>query len=96
MQQAQQPKSSSTPSAQSDTLAILGMFAFGLLSAAMALVVVTRVLMNLPPLVSAAIAFSLVVFLIACGAALVLRKGTGPAAGQPPTLMFRKPPGATR
>ncbi len=96
MQQAEQPTSRSNPSAQSDTLAILGMFAFGLLGAAMALVVLARVLMNLPPLVGAVITFSFIVFLVACGAALLLRKERGPAVGHPPTLMFRKPPGAMR
>ncbi|MBI5503261.1 MAG: hypothetical protein HY899_00555 [Deltaproteobacteria bacterium] len=96
MQQAERQTNRSNASGQSDTLAILGMFAFGLLSAAMVLVVVARVLMNLPPLLGAAIAFSLIVFLIACGAALALRKETGPSAGQPPTLLFRKPPGAMR
>lgn len=93
MQQVERQREQSKSGASSDTLLILGMFAFGLVCTAIVLLVLTRMLMDLPALLSTAVAFSAIVFFVVCGVALMSRKDTNYAARHPPTLVFRKPRG---
>lgn len=75
--------------AQSDAMAIIGMLAIGALSVILALVVFGNFLMSLPPVFAAAITFSLVVFAVVFGAALLRRKDIRPHTDQPPVLLYR-------
>lgn len=88
MQHVQHPHPSNA-GGSSDTAAILGMFAFGVVAAATALLIAARFLMNLPALLGAEITFSLIVFFLACGVALLMRRDPGPARNGPPVLVFR-------
>jgi len=87
--QATQHRHPAKRDATSDTLAILGMFAVGGAGTAVAMLLAARLLMDLPPMLAAAITFSLIVFFLACGAALLLGTNPRPAARQPPVLVFR-------
>lgn len=96
MNQTRQNSSRTGGTGESDAMAIIGMFAIGILSVMMVVVLGARILMNLPPVFAAAIAFSLIVFGIACGAALLRRKEVPRASSAPTVLVFRKHRGRIR
>jgi hypothetical protein len=71
------------------------MLAIGLCSTLIALVVAAKMLENLPPMIAAGIVFSVIVFVVVCGAAY-LKTDVKPRRSGPPQLQFRKPRRARR
>ena len=80
----------SRPTAQSDAATIIGILAVGAVGVIVALVILANIMASLPPMFSAVITFSLVVFAIACMTALLRRKETVPREARPPVLTFKK------
>ncbi len=93
MNQTKQQFSGSTNDSHSDALAIIGMLAIGILSVVVTLFILGNFLALLPPIFASAIAFSLVVFAVACGVALMTHKDTKLSTDKPPVLLFQKKKG---
>jgi len=90
MNQASRQISRPVNPSQSDALTIVGMLALGILGVILVVVLLNHLLTSLPPVLSALFVFSMAVFSVACGAALLRRKDAKTPTHQPPTLTFRK------
>ena len=84
-----------TARAENDAASIVAALALGLFSTLIGLVVFAKVLSNMPSMVAAGVVFSLIVFLIVCGAAFLNADRRQVPQG-PPQLQFRRPVRARR